>query len=83
MCVCVCVVLLANLTLRFPLYFPLPSPSPSPIQTELNEYYYYWKQSAVGRSSRTYRRQSKQKHIRLWKQMGKPHPPVNEREMGE
>ena len=52
-------------------------------QTELNSYYYFWKKSPVGLSSRAHRRQMKPRHIRMWKQMAKVTPPPPEREISE
>jgi arginine-glutamic acid dipeptide repeat-containing protein len=47
--------------------------------SELTQYYYHWKKTTVGLSSRAHRRQNKMRHIRLWKQMGKI-PPCQQQE---
>jgi arginine-glutamic acid dipeptide repeat-containing protein len=47
---------------------------------ELAEYYYYWKKTTPGLSSRNTRRQRKQTHIRLCRMMMKPREVTPERE---
>ena len=69
---------------------PLPSPlSPLPLplslpsltsQKELTEYYYYWKKTNAGLTSRNTRRQRKQSHIRMSKAIFKPQEVTPERE---
>jgi len=62
---------------------PLPSPPPSPSQPELVEYYYYWKKTSAGLTSRNTRRQRKMAHIRLGRALLKPPEPTPEREFSK
>ena len=52
-------------------------------QIELVEYYYFWKKTHAGLSSRNTRRQRKQTHIRLCRMMMKQREPTPEREFSE
>ena len=53
------------------------------LQNELAEYYYHWKKTNPGLSSRNTRRQRKNAHIQLSKMMMKPREVTPEREYSE
>ena len=53
------------------------------LQPQLTDYYYYWKKTSAGLSSRSTRRQRKQAHIRMSRAAVKLREVCSDREYGE